>query len=120
VFLAIAVGAGIVVGRLARALAQPSDEDAGRSDMSGTSAGRMGTGTGSPAMISDSTLGTAGTAGTTGVTGGTGVAAGTAGVPGVTGSETVVPGVAGDTTVDPLTGESWTEGDPSTSRGGIR
>jgi len=120
VFLAIAVGAGIVVGRLARALAQPSDEDAGRSDMSGTSGSRMGTGAGSPAMISDSTLGSAGTAGSTGVTGGTGVAAGTAGVPGVTGSETVVTGTAGDTSVDPLRGESWAEGTPSTSRGGIR
>jgi hypothetical protein len=114
VFLAIAVGAGIVVGRLVRALAQPSDEDAGRSDLAGTSGSRMGTGSGA---ISDSALGTAGTAG---VSGGTGAAAATAGVPGVTGSETVVTGTAGETSVDPLTGESWAEGDPSTSRGGIR
>jgi hypothetical protein len=34
VFLAIAVGAGVVVGRLTRALATPSDDDGGRSDAS--------------------------------------------------------------------------------------
>lgn len=98
VFLAIAVGAGVVVGRLTRALAQPSD------DSDATRAGTSGIRTGTTYGTTDATLG--GTVGT-------------AGVPGVSGSETVVTGTAGDTTVDPLTGESWAEGTPTTSRGGI-
>jgi hypothetical protein len=103
VFLAIAVGAGVVVGRLTRALAQPSDDsDTSRSSTTGTAGVRTGT--------SYDTYGATGGTGTLGTTG-------TAGVPGVTGSETVVTGAAGDPTVDPVTGESWAEGSPTTSRG---
>ena len=94
VFLAIAVGAGVVVGRLTRALAQPSD-DSDSSRYSG--AGNAGA-AGIRAAVE-----------TTGTTG-------TAGVPGVTGSETVVTGPS-DTGVDPVTGEPWAEGSPATSRG---
>lgn len=104
VFLAIAVGAGVVVGRLTRALAQPSDDadDAARGVTSGTTGMRTATAYGT----TDTRAGSLGTAGTTGTT---------AGVPGVTGSETVVTGQAGD----PLAEEAWAEGNPTTTRGGI-
>ncbi len=107
VFLAIAVGAGVVVGRLTRALAQPSDDsDSSRYSGSGN-AGAAGIRAGSTGSAYGMTGGTPGV--TTGTTG-------TAGVPGVTGSETVVTGPA-DTGVDPVTGEPWAEGSPTTSRG---
>ena len=108
VFIAIAVGAGVVVGRLTRAMMQPADEE---SSGPGTSRTMGSTGT--------TRTPTVGTMPTTPPADRVGTAAGV-GVPGVTGSETVVSGTAGDTTVDPLTGESWAEGSPSTSRGGIR
>lgn len=93
-FLAIAVGAGVVVGRLTRALMTPSDDD------------RTSASSGRPVS-----------AYRTGATG-------TTGVPGVADSEvvvtdTVVTGTAGDTSVDPVTGQSWPEGTPATTRGGI-
>ena len=114
VFIAIAVGAGVVVGRLVRALAQPADDGAGRSRATGATgadgarrtSGTTGAGTGTTYGTTDAAL--------------VGDTAAAPGVPGVTGSETVVSGTAGDTTVDPLTGESWSEGSPTTSRGGIR
>jgi hypothetical protein len=103
VFLAIAVGAGVVVGRLTRALAQPSDDDdAARGATTGTAGMRTATAYGT----ADTRAGSLGTTGTTGTT---------AGVPGVTGSETVVTGQAGD----PLAEEAWAEGNPTTTRGGI-
>ena len=52
------------------------------------------------------------------------MATGAPGVPGVTDSETVVTEtiVTGpaEETVDPVTGQSWAEGRPTTSSGGIR
>ena len=105
VFLAIAVGAGIVVGRLTRALAQPSDDDS--DEFGSTSAARARTGT---------AYATTGTGTGTGYVGGTGTAATTtARVPGDTGTQTVVTGAAGD----PLADETWTEGSPTGSRGGV-
>lgn len=100
VFLAIAVGAGIVVGRLTRALAQPSDDDS--DEFGSTSAAGARTGT---AYASTGT----------GYVGGTGTATTTARVPGDTGTQTVVTGAAGD----PLADETWTEGSPTGSRGGV-
>lgn len=95
VFLAIAVGAGVVVGRLTRALMTPSDDD----DRTSASSGRPVSANGTRAT-------------------------GTTGVPGVADSEVVVTdtgvtGTAGDTTVDPVTGQSWPEGTPATTRGGF-
>lgn len=100
VFIAIAVGAGIVVGRLTRALAQPSDDDDETRSITAQGA-RTGT--------ADASTGT-------GYAGGT-VPAATrpAGVSGVTGSETVVTGAAGD----PLADETWAEGTSTGSRGGV-
>ena len=91
VFLAIAVGAGVVVGRLTRALMTPDDDD----DRALGATGR-----------SDSAYRNGMTAPT--------------GVPGVTDSETVVTGTATDLPVDPVTGQSWPQGTPTTTSGGIR
>jgi hypothetical protein len=88
VFLAIAVGAGVVVGRLTRALMTPSDDRAAAS--SGRPVSAYGTG-----------------------------ATGTAGIPGVADSEVIVTGTTADTPVDPVTGQSWPQGTPATTRGGI-
>jgi hypothetical protein len=92
VFLAIAVGAGVVVGRLTRALVTPSGH--GHDDRAPASTGRpvsaYGTGT-----------------------------AGTAGIPGVADSEVIVTGTTAETPVDPVTGQSWPQGTPATTRGGI-
>ena len=89
VFLAIAVGAGVVVGRLTRALMTPDDDDRA-SAASGRPVSAYGNGT-----------------------------TGTSGVAGVTDSETVVTGTATDLPVDPVTGQSWPQGTPATTRGGI-
>lgn len=90
VFIAIALGAGVVVGRLVRSLAQPSDDDGGA-----TGATELGAGTGYD------------TATTTPVGGAMGA------------SETVVTGTAAGGTADPLAGGAWAEGSPTTSRGGM-
>lgn len=82
VFLAIAAGAGVVVGRLTRALAQPSDES-DTSDSWGTSA------SGTRAIRA----GTTRTAGTTATT---------------------------YDAIDAVADDSWAEGNPTPSRGGIR
>lgn len=103
VFLAIAVGAGVIVGRLTRALAQPSDDDESRS----TSASGVRTGT---------AYASTGTGTGTGYVGGTTTGApGTAEVPPITDTQTVVTGAAGD----PLADETWTEGTSTGSRGGV-
>lgn len=90
VFLAIAVGAGVVVGRLTRALVAPSDDDDRAPASSGRPVSSYGTGT-----------------------------TGTAGIPGVADSEVIVTGTTADTPVDPVTGQSWPAGTPATTRGGI-
>lgn len=109
VFIAIALGAGVVVGRLVRSLAQPSDDDR---DMAGGASGTMGgTGTGTGASYGTGVGAGTGAGYGAGVVGGTAVA-----------NETIVPGtVAGGTgaTPDPLGEEQWTEGSPGTTRGGI-
>lgn len=89
VFLGIAVGAGVIVGRLTRALMTPSDDDDRASAASGRPASAYGTGT-----------------------------TGTTGVPGVGDSELVVTGTTADAPVDPVTGQSWPAGTPATTRGG--
>jgi hypothetical protein len=89
VFLAIAVGAGVVVGRLTRALMTPSDDDRAPAS-SGRPVSAYGTG-----------------------------ATGTARTPGVADSEVIVTGTTADTPVDPVTGQSWPQGTPATTRGGI-
>ena len=104
VFIGIAVGAGVVVGRLVRALAQPSDDDS-----SGTS-GRYAYGNGDGASAR---IGTGSAYGTT--TTGTGYGTGTTGTTG-TGYGT---GTVGGAAADPLAGETWTEGDTTTSRDGL-
>lgn len=101
VFIAIAVGAGIVVGRLTRALAQPSDDaDESRSitapgARTGSAYASAGTGTGSVGGIATGTPSTAG-------------------VPAMTDTQTVVTGAA----ADPLADEPWTEGTSTGSRSG--
>jgi len=120
VFIGIAVTAGVVVGRLVRALAQPSDDGSdsraygsygngnGRRVVgSGTSYGTTGTTTGT-----GYTTGTTGTGYTTGTTG-TGYGTGTTG----TGYGAGTSGTAID--ADPLAGETWTEGGATTSRDGL-
>lgn len=109
VFIAIALGAGLVVGRLVRSLAQPSDDGG---DMAGGATGTMGA-----AGASAGTGASYGTGAGAGAGTGYGAAGGTAVV-----NETVVSGsVAGGTgsTPDPLGEEQWTEGSPGTTRGGI-
>ena len=102
VFIAIAVGAGIVVGRLTRALAQPSDDaDESRSitapgARTGSAYASTGTGTG---PIGGTATGTPSTTG----------------VPTMTDTQTVVTGAAGDSRSD----EPWTEASPTGSRGGV-
>ena len=88
VFLAIAVGAGVVVGRLTRALMTPDDDDR-TSRPSGRPASAYGTNLTAPT-----------------------------GVAGVLDSETVVTGPTTGAPVDPVTGQSWPEGTPATTRGG--
>ena len=94
VFLGIAVGAGVIVGRLTRALMTPSDDDDRASASSDRPALAYGTGT----------TGTAGLAGM--------------GDSEVVVTDTVVTGTTADAPVDPVTGQSWPEGTPATTRGG--
>jgi hypothetical protein len=101
VFIAIAVGAGIVVGRLTRALAQPSD-DADESRSITAPGARTGSAYGSAGTGRSSVGGTA-----------TGTPS-TGGVPAMTDTQTVVTGAAGD----PLADEPWTEGTSTGSRSG--
>ena len=82
VFLGIAVGAGVVVGRLTRALAQPSDDESsgtsGRYAYSNGDSASARIGTGS--AYGTTTTGTGYATGTTGATGtGYGTSTGTVG-----------------------------------------
>jgi len=99
VFIAIALGAGVVVGRLVRSLAQPSDDE----------------GAGATGTYGAGTYGT-GTYGT-----GTGYGAGTiaGGDTTVVGEPVVTGGPVPGSTTDPLAGGEWAEGGTTTSRGGI-
>jgi len=108
VFIGIAVGAGVVVGRLVRALAQPSDDDS-----SGGSRRYATYGNGDRASAGTRTGTSYGRTGTLGTSGATGT--GTT-VPGET---TVVTGTVGGAAADPLAGETWTEGGTTTSRDGL-
>jgi hypothetical protein len=90
VFLAIAVGTGVVIGRLTRALMTPSDDDEGGSASSGRPVPSYGTGTAGVSGLADT---------------------------GVVVTDTSLTGTAG--TVDPVTGQQWPEGTPATTRGGI-
>lgn len=100
VFLGIAVGAGVIVGRLTRALMTPSDDDDRAIASSDRPASAYGTGT---------ATGTTATPGVPGVADSEVV---------VTDTQTIVTGTTAGAPVDPVTGQSWPEGTPATTRGG--
>jgi hypothetical protein len=102
----------VVVGRLVRALAQPSDDGSDSSRAYGSNGngnGRRVVGSGTSYGTTGTTTGTGYTTGTTG----TGYGTGTTG----TGYGAGTSGTATD--ADPLAGETWTEGGATTSRDGL-